>query len=149
VPDQADADHAVLEGLVRLMHTMADHPELDELGIVQKLVDSGVDRGSANRLIVFAPIAFGRLVLDHFGVRSNEMYYRLMDDETVTGPFPLLDVAEFRVAVEHMDHLRAVRGCKELAAWSADVHGINEALHRGADVERLVMQPLVTWWDGD
>ena len=149
MPDQADVDLVVLEGVVRLMHAVADRPDLEELGLVEMLVDSGVDRASANRLIVFAPIAFGRLVLDELGVRGNEMYRRRLGDGRIVGPFPLLEVTEFRVAAEHRDHLRGARGFRELAAWSAEVDAVNNALHAAADIEGLVMEPLLASWEGD
>lgn len=139
----------MLEGVVGLMHTVADGPDLDEFGVVEMLVGSGVDRGSANRLIVFVPIAFGRLVLEELGVRGNQMYRRRLDDGRVLGPFPLLEMTEFRVAVEHRDHLRGARGFRELAAWSAEVRAISNALEAGAEVQGAVTEPPITSWDGD
>ena len=142
-------DQAVLAGLHRLIAIVQENPTLDEAEIVDALVRSGVERGRANRLVVFVEIAFGRYVTDGLGVASNPTYYRELDDGARQGPFNLMDRAEFRVAMKHRDHVLGLAGSKELAKRSAELWAVNEALNKGVDPKGGTLAPVVVCWEGE
>ena len=145
VGDPAEA----LEGMYRLIELASDHPQFDDADFVEGLVESGVDPDTANRLIVFVPLAFGRYVVEELGVRTDPTYERWLDDGTKRGPFALMDRVEFRVAMEHRDHLMSLSGAKNLAVRSAEVNVVNQMLHDGADPTGCVLTAVLVYWEGD
>ncbi len=82
-------------------------------------------------------------------MRTDPTYLRALEGGTLLGPFALADVDEFRVALEHRDHLWTAAGFNELVLWSAEVNAVNKALNQGDDVRGATLDPVVVHWDGD
>lgn len=119
--------------------------EVDDDGLVRALVDRGVDRRTARRLVVFVPMAMGRVLLDGLGITFADTY--LVSAADPITQYPLGEVDEFVTASTAAAEGR-LSGAQvsALALRSAEVAAVNKALEAGSRPEDLVLGPAVTTW---
>jgi hypothetical protein len=64
-------------------------PELDDEQAYRALVDAGIDRKLAARLVELVPMAYCRVLLEHTGARFPETFQRHRNDGTISPALPL------------------------------------------------------------
>jgi len=62
------------QALTALLERIAETPDVDDWALVEALVSRGTSQIVAMRLVVFAPIAFGRAHLAGRGVTFNDTF---------------------------------------------------------------------------
>jgi hypothetical protein len=86
----------MVEAVELLATKVRDRPELDDEALVEVLVDWGIDRRTAWRLMVFVPMAMSRVVLAEMGVTCADTYIVAPVDPREH--HPLAEVEEFVAA---------------------------------------------------
>jgi hypothetical protein len=126
---------------VAALHRLQDRSDAD---IVRDLVSQGASAADAERLVDFAPIAFGRPVLEKLGVRASdegvivgadgERTFRLVDDPIFADALALARAAYTQGSMP-ADVFKA------LALRGAELRAVNDALTAGSRKEDLALSP--------
>ena len=113
------------------MEIIAAEPELDEEGWAAALEDRGVETYTAKRMVLFAPIAFGRAYLREMPLTFSD-FYEVFDRRSPSAPrrrLRLNDAVEYvaaRTVADRADrHNPAVM---QLMHWGAEV-GVATKVH--------------------
>ena len=126
-----------------------DHAEglalrrLDDHGIVERLIRRGCPTAVARRIVVLAPIAFGRGVVEPLGVRTwPDIEIEAGNGGRETRPLATFPEYRLAAALAEGDGFKAYTG---LALRSAEVNAVNRLLHDGSKAADIVLsQPLTT-----
>ena len=116
---------------------------LDDQRMIERLVRSGCPTAVARRIVVLAPIAFGRGIVGPLGVRTWPDI-EIAADSGRHETRPLAAFPEFRLAaaLAEGDGFKAYTG---LALRSAEVNAVNRLLRDGSKAADIVLpQPLTT-----
>src|SRR5262245_57217886 len=111
--------------------------------MVAALIGQGVRFDRAWRLVLFVPLAFGRLVIEQLNVNVQDTY--LVRGRFRTSKRNLRDVAEYRAAYDHLDDFSGHPGFKALALRSAEVKAASNFLNEGKDIAGADVLPTVVW----
>jgi hypothetical protein len=131
------------DGIAQLGAVAQRQPDLDSEGLVAALTDRGLDLQSARRLVVFVPLALGRVLLDGLGITFADTY--LVANATHTTKHPLADVPEFIAAsAAGASGQLPPDQLSGLALRSSEVDAVNQALHNGSQPQHLILSPPVT-----
>jgi hypothetical protein len=124
-------------------------PNLSEVEIYRKLVNEGLERPLAARLVEFVPMAYCRLLLEKSGAQFVDSFQRVTPDglsrERPLASEPIWIAAmafahaEVRNRVPSSD-LLAVAGC------SAEFQAANVLLHKGSSLQNLAFTPPLLPW---
>jgi hypothetical protein len=132
------AFHAFLE-------VVSANPTWDDNQIEKALCGRGVDAESAGDLVAFAPLAFGREIVEQLGVKGSETYrlHNLVDGSDKD--LPLADEPAYAWARQMIDLYRTRERnelFKRVALRSAELAAINKALASGITQDDLVKGTL-------
>lgn len=115
--------------------------EFDETRILEKMVDAGIPGRQAERALRFTQVAWGRLLLASLQITFSPIYLYfdangnlVESDQVETEPF-------YSVAYTLAPRYLSTPAFKQLAASSADVQAVNQALHQGVEVRGGRMGP--------
>lgn len=106
-------------------------PDLDDESVFRALVDKGVERSLAARIVEFLPIAYCRVLLLKSGVQFSNSFTRSasplktqsLSSEPVWLPFLAYAESEIRSGATSEEILM-------VAGRSAEFHAINQMLHK-------------------
>ena len=135
-------DHGtILNQIEQLLDVAAQRPEADDADMASALIGRGVPFARAWLLVMFVPLAFGRIVIEQLGVNVSDTY-------VVRGRFrnstrKLRDLAEYRAAYDHLGDFSAHSGFKPLVTRSAEVNAASNALNAGKDISGADVLPVV------
>ena len=139
----------IRRALTRLLEIVPD-PTLSDWDLVEILTSEGFDHKVAMRLVVFAPIAFGRAQLaDRTGFTFSPMYEVRSDGASTKRPIPLASAPEFVVAERAAHGLdRTDPGFHALAFRGAEMACVLEMERkRGEPVNRVIFTEVLSSWD--
>jgi hypothetical protein len=135
------------EAIARALTIFRGSPGLDDEGVFRALVNQGVERLLAARLVEFLPIAYCRVLLLNSGVRFSNSFARAVSPlkiqslscESVWIPFLAYAESEIREGVARREILM-------VAGRSAEFHAINQMLDKGAELKNVVLTPISLQW---
>jgi hypothetical protein len=136
----------ILQALVVLRSS----PVGGESEIFQKLVEIGIERRCAARLVVFIPMAYCRVLLSAKGVQFSNSFRQRLPDGTLSSE-ELLSSDPFWEPVLTFAKADVQRGiAKEdlllLAGRSAEFDAANQLLKRGSKLEDIAFTAAVLNW---
>ena len=138
------------EGIASALTIFRNSPELDDESVFQALVDKGVDRSLAARIVEFLPIAYCRVLLVKSGVQFSNSFTRagsplkVQSLSSVAIWVPLLAYAEANI--------REGATSQEIlmvAGRSAEFQAVNQLLDKKAELKNLVLTPILLPWPKD
>jgi hypothetical protein len=141
------------EEIRRAVSILRSSPALSDDVLLRNLVESGIDRGSAARLIQFLPMAYCRLILGASGARLSDTFRRILPDGRISSehllssePFWAVAAAFARAELE-----QGVPGedLLVLAARSAEFDAANQLLNQGSKLGNLAFGPPLLLWPGE
>lgn len=134
---------AILGNIGRLLRVASEHPEGDDASLVSGLVAAGVTERLAWRLVVFVPIAFGRPVVERFGIPASDTYILSLPPRFQGVEKALRGEPEYRAAADHLADFADHLGYSALAGRGPEVNAMNSALKAGRDPKGGRLQPVV------
>jgi uncharacterized protein DUF6348 len=155
VPDQAPgveearAERGGVGPLLAALVTLAgERPELGDRDLARALVARGFETKAAERMVVFAPVAFGRYLLRDMGIDFDPTFEVRGERFQTTSPLLLDQMAEYVAAVRAAPIVASSSlGFRALALRSAEVNAINNALIKGSQPADLRLTPTLITWD--
>jgi hypothetical protein len=127
-------------GFHAYMEIIAANPQSDDNQIEQELRGRGIEAGLAEDLVAFAPIAFGREVLQQLGVKYSDLYrlHSLTDGSEREMSFANeMAYAWARAMIGLYRTPERNEVFKLVATRSAELAAINNALHSGVPGDEL------------
>ena len=121
---------------------IADSPEIDDGELIALLESRGVEETIAERIVRFAPVAFGRALLADLGIAFSDDFLRFDGDGnlTLSGKLSADDV--FAASVASVATHSNSPAYQTIALSSAEVHSVNQALNSGSNPADLVLAPV-------
>lgn len=124
------------QALLVLVEMMRHDPEIGHDDLVRALTDRGWERPAASRLVLFAPLALGRLLMAGWGVRTAD-HFRTPEGLTLR----LATVPEFAAATTAGRRL-ASDELAVLALRSTELVQIKAAMRGGVRPTELTSAPM-------
>jgi hypothetical protein len=138
---------SVDDAIERFVASFQEQPEADLEPVLHELLRQGVARELAEKVIVFVPLAFGRLVLDRVGVAYSSDFTRAATDGTYASKYRLDDEPIYRQAVllapSYAASPRYGQAFEAVCAWSGEVSIVSDALGRNDDPRTITLGPPV------
>ena len=133
--------------------TLRNRPDLNDEEVYQTLVNHGIARALAARLVEFLPGAYCRIIFENAGPRFAESFRRQRRDGTISPEIELKSEPVWNAAIAFArrdvqnglsrdDKLR-------LAGRSAEFQAANSLLQQGSKLEDIVFTPSIHTWDKD
>ena len=122
------------------------HPNATEAELITHICAAVGDHDMAERLIEFVPLAFGRVILDHMGVKSPDSFIRMLDHDQFSEPCPLDAEPVWRPALAFAKEAHKRMSKEEffiIAGRSAEVDAVTKACAAGSDPRNLVGSPPI------
>lgn len=121
----------------------------DDGQVCSALIESGVQPEIAEKLVMFLPIAYGRVVLKKIGIRFSDSFKHPLNDGTLV-EHAFADEPIWRAIVEcACDEVsRGISGehLLSVAARSAEFDAVNQLLNAGSTPANIVLTPPVILW---
>ena len=138
--------HQAIGHAVALMRSPAS---LEELSVYKALVERGVERHVAARLVEFLPMVYCRLVLAKTAVRFPDVYRRALSDGNLSAPIQFSADSIWNEAVAFAQvEADSVMGRELLAiaGRSAEFDAANKLLNGGTRLEDIrLTEPVLLW----
>ena len=121
---------------------IADSPEIDDGDLIALLESRGVEETIAERIVRFAPVAFGRALLADMGIAFSDDFLRFDGDGNLifSGKLSADDV--FATSVASVATHSNSSAYQTIALSSSEVHSVNQALNAGSNPADLVLAPV-------
>jgi hypothetical protein len=126
---------------------------LEDEDLVNTLTEVGVPLLLARRIVVFMPLAFGRIMLKELNVNVSDVYeyFQKKGGFTDKKRRKLVDEPVYKESLK----LAAKMAGKEttgqiflaIAFRSAEVNAVNQMELQGSKPENIVLTPMLTMWD--
>lgn len=131
-----------------------DMPEIPDHEAFHALVDSGVDRVRASRLVEFVPMAYCRAVLGTSGAKFPDVYHRMQSNGEKSPARALSSepvwVAAIAYAREEIKAGVSLTQLVTIARRSAEYAVANDLLHdKTAKLKDLVFTAPILMWPED
>ena len=134
--------------LAALVSLAGERPELEDWDLAQALAARGFDTRAAERMVVFAPVAFGRYLLRDMGIKFDPTFEVRGDRVRTAAPLPLDQMPEYVAAVRAAPIVASSSpGFRALALRSAEVNAVNNLLIKGSQPANLQLIPMLITWD--
>jgi len=122
------------------IEAIVEHPDSADEKIEDALLQQGVQRGLAQELILFVPLAFGRAVVEELGVKCCDLFQLHNLDSGTEHELPLANElayvwAKAMIGLYRTPERNNIFGL--IARRSAEVDAINNALNSGVPAESL------------
>ena len=135
------------EAIATALSIFRDSPGLDDERVFRALVDRGVERLLAARIVEFLPIAYCRVLLLNSGVQFSNSFARAASPLKIQSLscepawifFLAYAESEIREGVARPELLL-------VAGRSAEFHAINQMLDKGAELKNLRLTPISLQW---
>jgi hypothetical protein len=122
------------------MEIAAANPGWDDDRVERVLRGRGVDSVLAQELVSFAPLAFGREIVQELGVRCSDLYRLHNLADGLETELPLVGEMAYAWARAMVGLYRTAERnevFKRVAGRSAELNAVNNALHGGVTAEEL------------
>ncbi len=124
------------------------HPEEEDVDIYEHLLEAGINKHTAARLLEFLPLAYGRTMIARSGAKLCQTYHR-MDEHghLIERPLESQPLWHEVVAYAHAETRKGIsrQDFLAIALHSAEVRTLNKALNEGAKATDVVFtQPIFT-----
>lgn len=138
------------EELIRCTEVFVALREHEDSELVRMLVGRGFPLESAERLVAFLPIAFGRRVIRQLGTVKFSDSFSIRDK---VGLFQLSEEPIYRVAVDVAESMTDYPGLSSevfsaVALRSAELSAANKALNAEDSIDGAEFGPVVFWGYG-
>lgn len=135
------------EAIASALTIFRTSPNLDDESVFRALVDKGVERSLAARLVEFLPIAYCRILLLKSGVQFSNTFTRSasplkiqsLSSEPVWVPFLAYAESEIRKGASRQEILI-------IAGRSAEFDAVNQMLHKKAELKNIALTPILLPW---
>jgi hypothetical protein len=135
------------EAIVSALKIFRESPELDDESVFRALVDRGVERSIAARIVEFLPIAYCRVLLLNSGVQFSNSFVR------AASPLKIRSLASVPVWIPFLAYAESeIRGGTArremlmVAGRSAEFQAINQMLDKGAKLQSVVLTTVSLLW---
>jgi hypothetical protein len=137
----------VNEAITKCLTIFRSSPELDDQSVFRELVEKGIQRSLAARVVEFLPIAYCRLLLLKSGVQFSDTFTRSasplkiqsLSSEPVWVSLLAYAESEIREGATSQDILM-------VAGRSAEFQAINKMLDKKAELKNIVLTPILLPW---
>jgi|ERR1700722_3116181 hypothetical protein len=137
----------VNEAIARALTIFRESPELDDEGAFRALIDRGVERSIAARIVEFLPIAYCRVLLLNSGVQFSNSFVRaaspLKIQSLSSEPLWIFFLAS---AESELRGGTARREMLMVAGRSAEFQAINQMLDKGAELKNVALPTISLLW---
>jgi hypothetical protein len=122
----------------------------EDYEIFQNLVNSGIERRRAARLVEFLPMVYCRILLSDSGARFAKSFRRPLPDgglsaETPFSAEPIWEAA-LAFAKAEVEHGLLKKDLLFLAGRSAEFDAANQLLQKGSELRNVVFSvPVLNW----
>jgi hypothetical protein len=135
------------EAIASALTIFRKSPELDDESVFRALIDRGVERSTAARIVEFLPIAYCRVLLLNSGVQFSNTFVRAasplkiqsLSFEPVWIPFLAYAESEIRGGTARREMLM-------VAGRSAEFQAINRMLDEGAELKNVALTTISLLW---
>jgi hypothetical protein len=135
--------------LDRALPLFAQKADYDISILIAFFIAAGLSKTQATEVVEFAPLAFGRALMDGMGVVFDDEYIRLDDDGEERLRRKLADEPMFVAALAAAPEFMRNAGQDPFAAIamrSAELQAVNEALNAGVSPDGLIASaPVMVW----
>lgn len=125
------------EAVARLADILAARTDFTEDEVYAAMATAGVPDPVADRAYKFTQIAWGRALMAGLGVCFSPEYTCFDGAGEVIEAGRLADQPYFAAATAVADRFAGTPGFQRLALMAAEVHAVNELLHKGSKPENL------------
>ncbi len=138
------------QDISRALAIFRDSSSAGDVEIFWTLVNSGIERRCAARLVEFLPMVYCRILLSDSGARFAKTVRRRLPDGGLSAETPLSAEPIWNAALE-VAKAEAERGVPRkdiwlLAARSAEFDAANQLLQKGSKLTDVVFtEPILTW----
>ena len=131
-----------------LFHVILANPAADDEDLLAGLMQAGVGRRSAMRIVVLVPSAFGRDQAARLGARLDDHINIRPDMGPKTTTRRLDSFPEFRVAKQLIPRFRESNVYMPLVNHSAEGNAIRHGPESGMkDYSKVTLTAVLTGWD--
>jgi hypothetical protein len=137
----------VNEAIARALKIFRESPELDDEGAFRALIDRGVERSIAARIVEFLPIAYCRVLLLNSGVQFSNSFVR------AASPLKIQSLSSEPVWIFCLAYAESeIRGGTArremlmVAGRSAEFQAINQMLEKGAEPKNVALTTISLLW---
>ena len=138
------------QSISQAVQTFRSGANLDDTSVFRKLVEQGVERCKAARLIEFLPMVYCRLILVKSGVRFPETYRRISSDGTLSPSLQLASEPLWNAAIAfasaELESGKKGRDLLLIARRSAEFDAVNKLLNTGALAENIRLDASTFSW---
>jgi hypothetical protein len=127
----------IIESAIQIFRS---NPDLDEEELLERLIESGIERKMAIQLVALLPLAYGREVLSDTGVLFSDFYVYV--NEPGRGRLSALPLWAEVVEFAKQDPEAAF----PIASRSPEIRAANEGLNDGQTLNTLVWGPVAFLW---
>lgn len=138
------------EDIRRAVLVLRNSPALSDDQILRILVESGMERLLAARLIGFLPMAYCRLILQTSGARFSDTFQQVLPDGGISSERSLssepLWEAAMAFARTEVEHGVPGKDLLVLAGTSGEFDAANQLPSKGANLCGLAFAPALLLW---
>jgi hypothetical protein len=138
------------EAIAIALEIFRNSADLDDESVFQAVVDKGVERSLASRIVEFLPIAYCRVLFINSGVQFSNSFTRGMSPLKIQS-LSLVPEWVFFLAYAEREIRRGATKQELLmvAGRSAEFQAVNRMLNKKAELKNIVLSPIVLPWPED
>ncbi len=141
------------EDIVNTLKVLRENPQLGDEELYVRLVEAGIERRMAARLVEFLPIAYGRILLADSGIIFNENYQRMNNRGKISPEQPLASLPLWNEIVTYAKEETSQGTSKHdltaVASRSAEYHVVTELSVKGTIPSDVRLTPCLFVWPVD
>jgi hypothetical protein len=136
------------ESISQAVQLLCQYREDGDDEIIERLVQGGIERPYATRLVLFLPLIYSRLILRKLGIQFSMTYRTRLDAHSSREKLLASEPVWTEVEEYASDHVGDLSRDERLwvAGRSPEFKVVNAALNTGADAANFVLPPPVFWW---
>jgi hypothetical protein len=129
------------------------HKHLEDEDLVNVLIEKGFSESVARKLVLFMPIAFGRIILNDLKVKAGDEYECFQKKGIFTDKRRRKLVSEsvysesLKIAAEMAGKETTGQIFLAIAFRSAEVNAVNQMELQGSNPENVVLTPILIQWE--
>ena len=135
------------EAIASALTIFRNSPALDDEGVFRALVDKGVERSLAARIVEFLPIAYCRVLFLNSGVQFSNSFTRGTSPLKMHS-FSFVPEWVFFLAYAESEIRPGAMNQEILmvAGRRAEFHAINQLLDKKSELKNVVLTPIMLPW---
>jgi hypothetical protein len=138
-----------MEAISETIRLLCDGPQSQDSELIDRLVEEGLERDYATRLVLFVPVVYARLILGGLKVRFSDSFRRSYGNGRQSSNKELdSDPVWVEAQSYAKNNIRQLSSEERLkvAGRSPEFSVISQALNAGLDPANQQLSPLVVWW---